>query len=576
MKLHRRISQLLLIGVMEFAGGCLFAQEDFYVNGDLPWHQAVLDPQGRLLAWYHPEKTLGYDQFMRLDWDFLEHKVPLDKNNGTKVYLTHAIFDEKTLQGTYWQHNPATLYAHLVDALVRWYPYSGDEEALPVVREMLDYQLAHGTTPSGWNWAGVPFTTACNGDKEYGHCLKDMPKAFYGGLETDKIGELGLGYLLVYEMTGERKYLNAGLACADQLARHVRPGDATHTPWAFRVDARSGSVLADEEYGGMIVAPVRLFDELLKLGEGDVASYKKARDMAWKWILDYPLNKMSDSWDKWSGYYEDIPKDTINVNDMSSIMTAFYILSHDDPSTVDPSWRSDVGFLVDRSRALLGRGPFFGAWAIDEQIRPDGGIVGETDPKFLPPGGALLGPVSRVCCSRVGLVCRTSQWGAVNAMLYEKTNDGAARENAFRSLNYATYFAGSDGKISCCGHGMDASGDQYWFEDGYADAGRSFMWALAAVPAFAPAGQDHLLNSSSVIQKVKYSALHVEYRTFERSGTEMLRLSFSPLTITAGSTQLSKRDDLSSEGYTVRPLGKDYVVQVNHMHAAEVVIEGRQ
>ncbi len=572
-----RVFFIFALSIAELSGAYLSAQEDFFVNSDLPWHNAVLDSHEKLLAWYHPEKNLGYDQFMRLDWGFLEHQVPIDQKTGLKVYLNYPIFDGKTLQGwTYWQNNPASLDAHLIDALIRWYAYSGDEEALPVVREMMDYQLAHGTTPSGWDWEGVPFATACNGDKEYGHCLKDMPKEFYGGIETDKVGELGLGYVFVYEMTGERKYLDAGKKCADALAKHVRPGDATHTPWPFRVDAHTGDVIANEQYGGMIVAPVRLFEELMRIGEGDPTSYKKARDMAWKWVLDNPLNRMSEAYDKWSGYYEDIPRDTINVNDMTSMMTAFYILSKDDPSTVDPGWRSDVGFLLDRSRALLGRGPYFGAWAIDEQVRPDGGLAGESDPKFVPPGGALLGPVSRVCCSRAGLVCRTSQWGAINAMFYEKTNDGQARENAFRSLNYATYFAGSDGKISCCGQWKDAGGDKNWFEDGYADAGRSFMWAMAAVPAFAPVGQDHLLNSSSTVQKVKYSTRHVEYRTFDHSGREVLRLSFLPAKVMAGSTALSQRDDLSGEGYSVSSLAdNDYVVKVNHLNSNEVVIEGK-
>ncbi|PYT25325.1 MAG: hypothetical protein DMG57_25620 [Acidobacteria bacterium] len=47
-----------------------------YVNSQLPWHDAVLDSQGKLLAWQHPEKNQGYDNVMRLGWDFLEHRVP--------------------------------------------------------------------------------------------------------------------------------------------------------------------------------------------------------------------------------------------------------------------------------------------------------------------------------------------------------------------------------------------------------------------------------------------------------------------------------------------------------------------
>jgi len=442
------------------------------------------------------------------------------------------------------------------------------------MREMLDYQLAHGTTPADWEWANVPFATSCLDDKEYGRCIQDMPREFYGGIETDKIGELGLGYVLFYELTGERKYLDAGIHCADQLAKHIRPGDATHTPWPFRVDAHTGIPIDEEEYGGMIVGPVRMFDELLRLGASDSASFRKARDMAWKWLMDNPLNKDSAAWDKWSGYYEDVLKDIVNVNDMTSIMTAYYILSHEDPSVVDPEWKHHVGHLIDRSRVLLGRGPFFGAWAIDEQLRPDGGVTGASsvDTEYLPHGSVLLGVDNRGCCSRAGLVCRTSQWGAINAMYYEKTGDGTARENAFRSLNYATYFAKSDGEIACCGEG---TGGMFWFEDGHADAGRSFMWALGAMPEFAPIGQDHLLRSSSVIQKVQYGNRSVEYRTFAKSGTEVFRLSFKPVHVMAGGAALTEREDLKEDGYTVQTLSHgDYEVRLRHLQSNQISIKG--
>ena len=425
--------------------------QDYYVNAQLPYHKTVVDSSGRLLAWYHPEKNLGYDNFVRMDWDFLEHRVPLDKVDGVKVYLVHPVYEVNSGQGklTMWQHNPPSTYAHLMDMFVSYYQYSGDTEAVNVMREMLDYQLAHGTTAAGWEWAGVPFPTSCIGDKEYGHCLQDTPREFYGGIETDKVGELGLSYVQFYEFTGERKYLDAGVKCADQLAKHIRPGDATHTPWPFRIDARTGAVIGGEEYGGMIVAPVRLFDELLKLKVGSPTDYKKARDIAWQWILDNPLNKGSAAWDQWSGYYEDAPKDPLNVNDMDSMLVAYYILSQDNPDRVDPKWRVHVRHLIDRSRLLLGRGPFFGAWGIDEQLRPDGLLAGGADQSLSTFKGALLGTDGRGCCSSAGLVCRTSQWGAINAMFSKKTGDGQAFEDAFRSLNYATYFQRSNGAISC-------------------------------------------------------------------------------------------------------------------------------
>jgi hypothetical protein len=327
-----------------------------------------------------------------------------------------------------------------------------------------------------------------------------------------------------------------------------------------------------EEYGGLVVGPVRLFDELIRIKTGDFEEYKKARDLAWNWVLQNPLNPESAAWDRWSGYYEDIPRDPENVNDMDSIMTAYYILSQEDPAAVDKQWRIHVEHLIDRSRLLLGRGPFFGAWAIDEQLRPDGGILAgsEINNALRPHAGALIGTNGRGCCSRVGLVCRSSQWGAINAMHYSKTRDGQSLENGFRSLNYATYFAQDDGKIGASA----ADFNEYWFEDGYSDAGRSFIWALGAVSEFAPVGEDHLLHASSIVQKVNYSAHSVEFRTFDSAGNALLRLSFKPARITAGNSGLAEQKEFNQDGYTIRPLpGGDYEVRIRYSGSNDVHIQ---
>jgi hypothetical protein len=577
MRLAGKIPTLrtLVAGAMFFVAALGHSGAQTYLNAQLPWHPVELDAQGKVLAWYHPEKNLGYDQFLRLDWDMLEHKIPIDNVTKVKVYLTAPIFDGKTLQGVNWQHNPASTYAHLMDNLQNWYPYSGDAEAIGVMREMFDYQLAHGMTPADWDWAGVAFPTACLHDKEYGTCIQDMPHAFYGGIESDKVGEMGLAFVHFYEMTGDEKYLKAGIQAADQLAKHVSPGDSSHTPWAFRIDAHSGGAIAGEVYGGMVVASVRLFDELIRLKEPHAGEYQRARDTAWHWMLTNPLDRTSAAFDRWTGYYEDISKDTLNENDMNSMMTAQYILDRENPASVDPKWKEDVGYLLDRSRALLGRGPFFGAWAIDEQLRPDGGARGPSTPEraFIPPGGALLFTSGRGCCSRAGLVCRTAQWGAINAMYAEKTHDGQAREDAFRSLNYATYFADSEGRIAAAGTDYDSP---YWFEDGYSDAGRSFTWAMGAIPDFAPKKQDHLLRSSSVVKKVTYAPGKINFETFDPESFEVLRLSFKPTSVMAGTAKVARTKDLSGEGYTVKDLdGGDYEVRIHHLQAHELTISSR-
>src|SRR5256886_1090919 len=275
----------------------------------LPWHRAVVDDQGKLLAWYRPQDGLGYDHVLRLGWRFIERRVPPDRKTGAKVYLLYPVFQAQTLQGIYWQHNPAFLNAAFVDSLVAWYPYSGDRRAIGAVREMLEYQLAHGTTPARWSWPGVPFATACAGERSYGRCLAGLPRRFYGGLETDKGGPPRLGYLHFYELTGEHSFPPAA------------------------------------------------------------------------------------------------------------------------PETVDPLWDEHAQSLLGWVRSSFGRGPFLGAWGIDEQWAPG----------------------KNGCCSRVGLGSTTSRWAAANALLYARTGDQRARELAVRSLDYATYFAAGDGRISCCG-----------------------------------------------------------------------------------------------------------------------------
>lgn len=488
----------------------------------LPWHRAVRDGQGRLLPWYRPAAGLGYDRVLRLGWNFIEHR-------SRDVQLRYAVFDGASLRGIYWQHNPAFVNAGLVDSVVAWYPYSGDRGAVAAVRRMLDYQLAHGTTPAGWSWSHVPFATACAGARTYGRCLAGMPRSFYGGIEPDKVGLLGRAYLHFYELTGQRRYLAAALRAADALARHVRAGDATRTPWPFRVDARTGRVLDGAEFGGAVVGPVRLFDDLIELGLGNTAAYGRARDLAWTWLLRVQLPR-----NDWSGFYEDVPYNRASRNQVPPTLTALYLL--DDPNR-DAQWQEHVAGLLRYVRARFGRGPFAGAWAIDEQRAPGR------------PG----------CCSPVGLGSTTSRWAVANAAYAALTGDANARETAIRSLNYATYFARSNGLVSCCGQ---RSQNTYWFSDGYSDYLRSFNWAMAWLPELAPKRQNHVLGSTSVVRSVSYGRDRVAYTTFAPAATDVLRLRFRPLHVSGGT-------------FTVEPAGGgDYVMRIRHESSRRIVVSG--
>ncbi len=519
------------------------------VNSELPWNPVVTDASGGLLAWYKPQQGLGYDQVLRLAWYFLEHKIPDEAGTDLKTYLVNSNFNGATGQGAYWQSNPSMVFGSFVDSALAWYPYSGDRTAISTAKGMLDYLLAHGLTPTSWSWSGVPFPTGCGNRPDYGRCLSDMPKSYYGGIEPDKVGEVGIGYALMYEETGNRSYLREAIRCANALAAHVEPGDNDHTPWPFRIDGRTGATIDGETFGGVVVSPLRLFDELIRIHRGNVKAYVQARRTAWRWLDSHQLNPRSSAYDLWTGYFEDVPKDQTDLNQAAPTYTALYLLNLPNPGAVDPQWRAQVSHLIGWVALHFGVGPFDGAWGINEQ----GPAVGHY-----------------LCCSTAGLGSDTSRWAAVNALYYVKTGNRHAKANAFRSLNYATYFEASNGEVSCCGQSLGTF--QYWFSDGYSDYLRSFNWTMAAIPSLAPVGESHLLGSTSVVQRVAYSHDRITYRTFDADATEVLRLAFRPDSITAGGVALHPEASLKRAGYTLDQLaGGGFVVRIHHMRSGEVV-----
>jgi hypothetical protein len=295
----------------------------------------------------------------------------------------------------------------------------------------------------------------------------------------------------------------------------------------------------------MIVAPVRLFDELIRIRAGDTSSFRHARNLAWRWLLREPLNPSSPSMNHWSGYYEDISYDPDDVNQASPTSTAFYLLTHAGPTRDD---LTRARRLLDWVRDSFGRGPFHGAVGIDEQHVPG---------KF-------------ACCSTVGLGSDTARWAADEALLAARTGDPDDRRAAVRSLSYATYFARSDGLVSCCGSSFPQA---YWFSDGYGDYLGAFNVAMGALPELAPRGQNHLLRSTSVVQRVSYTRSGVRYRTFDPRAVEVLRLNFRPSQVLAGGTALEPRARLGGAGYALNALpGGDVLLRIGHAGARTVTV----
>ena len=468
----------------------------------LLWHDLRLDEQGKLLSWSDTDSP--YNDIVCRAWNAFK-KVPTQPN-GYKTYIAYPVFygpgdpDHPLFSGRDWTHNPAGLFAMLTDAAMLYYPYSGDEEIMPLIKAMLDHHIAHGSTLKTDAWALVPYASSDAGDPNYrGANDKRYEKQMdddllgrgdgVGFIEPDKIGELGLAYLRYYEFSRDKKYLEAARHCADALARHVREGDDCRSPWPFRVDAREGTAIR-EEYTANTVGPIRLLDEMIRLGEGDVPAYRNAREKAWQWLVKFPLRN-----NVWSQYFEDIyiyPDYRTNLNQYCPLETARYLLQ---PPDRDPQWRSTAQGLI--------------YWT-QKHFAIDSTTMGGVPEKGLQWGAEAL---SEQINDMDKMTSHTARYASVMALWHECTGDAAAKEKAFRSFNWAIYACRDDGLVKTS---LD-EGTGYWFSDGYGDYA-PFSPRDGLCSRVGAVREDHLLRSSSVIQSIKYAKDRIEYRTFDSTG----------------------------------------------------------
>jgi hypothetical protein len=514
----------------------------------LAGHDLVLDADGKLLSWVQPQDR-AYATVVRLAFEQLLEGFPVEEN-GLPTWLGYCCFDGATLHGGDWPHNPACVYAGLVQGAAAWYAFSGDRRVIDLVRRVLDYQLANGTTPEGgaWEWPAVPYASSDPGAVRYRgahdflYANKDDPRPRlgrgdgYGVIEPDKVGELGFAYLTAWKLTEDLRYRDAALACARALARHVRAGDGERSPWPFRVVAETGIVR--EEYCANLAPTLRLLDELSRLGIGEVAEWSRVRQVAWAWLERFPFQN-----DIWANYFEDlfwIPKPT-NLDQYDAAEMARYLVEN--PGR-DPRWR-------DRASHLL-------AWV-------ERTFGGDTDEEKGVQWGAVT--ISEQVEYTYKMGSHTSRFASALAEWSERTGDPAAREKGFRSFNWASYMCDERGVVR-----VGPVEPSHWFSDGYGDYIRHFMAGMGAVPEWAPRGEDHLVRSSSVVPEVAYERERVRYRTFDPSGEEVLRLSFEPARVTVDARPLGRLETAGDSGWSFDP--KTAVLRVRRPDGRQVAIEG--
>ena len=245
----------------------------------------ALDTEGKLLPWPMPSDTgYSYSAYFLSQWT-----IVWDQYNRQRLpyYFCCFDFDRTTFElspDRGWVNSTGYLRAMMQGFIERLYPYTGDSRTLEFLQNFADYELENGLTPEGYAWAQVPYPSANPGSLRYTG-WSNLGEDY---VEPHVVGEDGYAYLRLYEMTGNTKYLVEAIRCANALVKNFKVGDEKNSPWPFRCFARDGSMRGGNAmfpYSANVVEPIMLFDELLRLGQGDAAAYKKVRAGAWAWLM---------------------------------------------------------------------------------------------------------------------------------------------------------------------------------------------------------------------------------------------------------------------------------------------------
>jgi hypothetical protein len=469
-----------------WAGGCSGADR-------IGYHEVKTDARGRILPWWGAGPSEAYDHIVRIVFDFWRNMRNCP--NGVPYYLQHQVWKPEA-------DDPRGLGGDQIPmALSSWnllYGYLGEQAVKDNMVLMADYWLAHGMSQPNVLWASLPYPY--NTDLHSGQYDGDM-RAGKGFLQPDKAASFGAELVVLYKITGDRRYLGAAVGIANTLAARVTPGDADNAPWPYRVQAVTGEVHKQVRSGRTYVASyttnytgaLRLFTDLIALRQGNTQGYARARKLVTVWLKAYPLRS-----NKWGPFFEDIPTADYSDTEINADTLAAYILEHPE---WDPGWHDQAKRILEWS---------YNTFANKEYIQ--WGVI----------------PINEQSVYKVPGNSHTSRHASVELLYCEKTGDCAWKEDAIRRLNWATYTVDTDGKNRYIR-------DDNWLTDGYGDYVRHYLRAMASAPELAPDDQNHLLRTSSVVQTIQYGADRITYTKFDVRSVEKFKMgAWRPESVTGG------------------------------------------
>ena len=509
-------------------------------------HKVVLDNQSKIISWITPQSR-AYDVFLHQRWNFVKKHVPASPGPPPRSlypqYYFYCAYRPKggTLEPDMWMNDIGEKIPNWFESARLYYAYTGDTTVMNIVEEMASYALAHGTSPAHFSWPNFPYTTTNAGDTVF-RGFTSANRFSLHEIQVDHASEIGLTYYRLYLYTGKEKFKTAALDVANTLAKKVRPGTATHSPWPYLVIMDTGT--ATSEYGANWTGAYMLLDALIRSNTGDVSAYREARKHVEDFLMKFPLK---------TGYWTDGHSDNaVKSHTYRSNLSAsnFKLFMLDFPD-FNPNWKKDLPKLIRWTEQY-----FISRGAPGEPANMWGAnIVGEQD-DFL-----------------FKMDYQTARYAAECARWFAISGDEEYKEKAYRALNWVTYCNDS---IGMAFESPLSKGISNWWSDCYGEGPRMFYHAFAGVPEWAPPGENHILYSESVLKNISYQPHEIQYTATGHSGIEYLRVAFKPITVTVKGVKSALRSKADDTGYTVRDLGGgDYALTIRRMTAGAVIISGK-
>jgi hypothetical protein len=500
-----------------------------------PWHMGLNGPLDERIR-------IAAEVYKRYPWAGLDQAVMAAPHI---VYNTHwSITPDGTITvppTDPWMCGDLSQRAlSIIQGLTKHYAYSGDPLAFVYIPLTCDYILDYCLTGPEDAWPLFPISTPTKGIG-YKKAAADVPN------QLDLCAYMGVEMLRAYRLTGTARYAEAARHWGDVFAEKCNFSDRRLPPWGRYANPRY--MTWSDQLTGTTALIAEFLDDLIRLGPaGRERMIVKARDAARTYLNEKMLPRWTEN-EIWGRHYWDWEA-AVMTGGVSWVCE--YFLDHPEAF---PNWRIDVRNILSLIFSRNGVDPvskgdmYSGAWAF---------------------------PESSSCCG-TSLSYNQYTYGPAFLRYGVLADDERMREIGRRMMIMAAYDSTATGYVL---DGLDGEvvAAKDWLNLAQPWPLCQAFKAVAAWPeVFGANRENHIVSSTSVVNRVTYEKGRISWSTFDapENTVDTLRLSFAPRAVRVGGRSLFRRGDLDAVGFSVKPLANgDSIVKVRHDGSREVVVEG--